>query len=184
MKDWFDGAPDWCNVVLECTAGEGATIYLETDEKGVSGSVMILHNGSNAGGLTGTARRSHMWWDAENQDKVVARRPQASTENRYLTEEEVEVLSDLGMLEEALKMQGISMPLPDETMLSVRVWDQDSGNIIYDFHEGIEGDVAATVTEFLDVVETAYQALGFTNKLEINIHNFSGGSVKVIDPKR
>lgn len=170
MYDWFKDAPEWCQVVVYW-AEKDWTIYLETDEKGVSGKIKItstlgdvptLHNFSD----------NHVWWTEDNQNQVLARRDLSQPEPRYLTQEEIDILADLGLLEMALDMQLITEDqvveeeeLEGETLLQINVWDEED-DLAYSFDEHRKEDSVATVEEFFDVMAITYKKLGFQNHAE------------------
>lgn len=177
MFDWFEGAPEWATVVIYWK-DMGWIFYLETDEKGVEGRVARLE--MSAPIVFGEFNEHHVWWESGNQEQVVARRGDAMARPRYLTDEEVAILKDLGMLEEALKQQGVEMPPAEETFLQVNVWSPETGSV-YDFDEvNNEGDDATTVEKFFNVVEHAYNKLGFQNKVTISADFGTTGFNKVL----
>lgn len=179
MFDWFEDAPEWCRVVIHWSELDYVA-YLETDKQGESGRIKVLKRGVPIPTAQVTPH-DHIWWNEENQSQVVARRdskhPQTAT--RYLTEEEVAILSDIGMLEEALKQQGVEMPPVGERTLQVNIWDENE-DIVYCFDEHCEEDNAVTVEQFFEVVEAAYDKLGFQNKVTISADFGTTGFNKIL----
>lgn len=165
MKNWFEDAPDWCQVVIYWKDADW-TIYLETDEKDVSGRLKVVDSDGDRVVPVDETPVGHIWWSAENQSQVVATRSEEE-EPRYLTEEEVAILSDLGLLGEALSQQGVQLPIVGESRLSIVLWDSETEATRFSFQEDTEGSIA-NVEDFFNLIEEVYYELGFRTPVTIS----------------
>lgn len=166
----FKSAPEWATVVVEWKRGDGASkrvIYLETDEKGVSGRLLSIDSSSSleeAKENYGETSPYHIWHMNSNQSQVVARR-----ENRKATEEELEILSDLGLIEYVEDYyRAPAWDDLEETTLHVTVV-KESGEVLFDNeNDATTRKDVAHVSEFARVCSQAYKAMGFKNELTMS----------------
>lgn len=167
MGDAFEGLPSWVNYIIDF---QGATVYVETIEKGVTGRVVV---GSAITGQTsfdnpGYTGEYHQWWKPDGGPKETLAVREPKTGHRTLTEEEAEVLQDLGLLDYALTEAGYKLDDEEqETSMIITVHNHDRGKLLYSHNDYTEGQRIQDVQGFAEAVLGAYKALGFQNRMEI-----------------
>ncbi len=195
-NELFKVLPVWANVIMDCPVNEDPlatggdmVIVLETDEKGQGGHVCKYNIQSGTKEPTQWMSEEHIWYDPANQARVLARKPSPTSrvpekpEGRVVTQEEWEILSDMGMLD-YLRLEDLVLPsseLDDEPLLYVNVSLQ-SGASTFEHNDGDDPrHQIHTVDQFIDVMGKAYKALHFANELEIFIHGgFQGPTRRYI----
>ena len=177
MGDEFTGLPDWVNYIIKFN---GSTVYVETIEQGVSGRVSV--EGGTIGNYRtlsnpGQTGEYHQWYKPDGGPKKTLAVRERPTEpvGRTLTEEEVGVLQDLGLLDYALTQAGHMTPEADQdTDLTVCVWDRVNEGMVY-CHDETSGKPKVTnVHGFAEVMVEAFKALGFENRMIIEFPDVTG----------
>lgn len=174
MNDYWENAPEWATMVVY-DAEENDTFYLEhagepSRVMTTSGVDMGLGIWTKTLGSLVVEYRPDEYYCTGEEELPPREEPQ-ETEARVLTDEEYNLLDDLGLLDYALEIGVVEPPVEDEdTRMSVTVTNLPNGDIL--FHNTDTEDHGFYVGHFAETMMEAYKALGFMNDMEIK---FDGG---------